>query len=220
MQVFQFVPFIRFKRRTPPQIKTMNKHILCAASLLAAGVAQAQLFHLGIDLTDPSAVVITSTPLSATDNSALTLFEGATLQLFFSGYVPFNTFGAASGNLAPFSSGTAYNTWAVDDTIPLLFADLSFFTSTDDPANSPAQIFGTFFTAFKGSATIDLSAHTALLPSIGITGPIFAGYSDNLGPIIGTWEVTAVPELPVPAHLALYGAGFAGFWAFRRFRKS
>ncbi len=198
----------------------MNKHILCAASLLAAGAAQAQLFHLGVDLTNPSAVVITATSLNATANSVLTLFEGTTLQLFFSNEVSLNSFGPAGGNLAPFSSGTAYDTWSVDDTIPFLFTDLSFFKSTVDPENSPAQVFGTFFTAFKGTAILDLSAQSAFLPTIGTTGPIFAGYSDTLGPIIGTWEVTAVPELPVAAHLALYGAGFAGLWMFRRFRKS
>ncbi len=198
----------------------MNKHILCAASLLAAGAAQAQVFHLGVDLMDPSAVVITATSLHATDNSVLTLFEGATLGLFFTDQVNFNFFGPVTGNLAPFSSGTSYDTWAVDDTIPLLFTDLSFFTSTADPGNSPAQVFGTFFSAFKGTGTLDLSSHAAFFPIIGTSGPIFAGYSDTLGPIIGTWEVTAVPELPVPAHLALYGAGFAGLWTFRRFRKS
>ena len=65
-----------------------------------------------------------------------------------------------------------------------------------------------------------LASEAAFLPTLGTTGPIFAGYSDNPGVIIGTWEITAVPELPVAAHLALYGAGFAGLWTFRRFRKS
>lgn len=201
-------------------MKTMNKHILCAASLLAAGAAQAQLFHLGIDLTDPSAVVVTATSLNAADNSALTLFDGATLQLFFTGDIATLPNGPLGGNLAPFASGTGYDSWSVDDTIPFVFSDLSFFQYTDDPPNSPAQVFGSFFTAFKGTGTLDLSAEAAFLPIIGTTGPIFAGYSGNLGPIIGTWEVTAVPELPVGAHLALYGAGFAGLWTFRRFRKS
>lgn len=205
---------------TPAEYKTMNKQILCGASLLAAGVAQAQMFHLGIDITDPSAVVITATPLNATANSSLTLFDGVTLQLFFTGEVPSTTFAGASGNLAPFASGVAYDTWAVDDTIPSIFSDLSFYRSSDDPPSSPPQIFGTFFTAFSGTATLNLASQASLLPILGTSGPIFAGYSDNLGPVIGTWQVTAVPELPVAAHLALYGAGFAGLWTFRRFRKS
>jgi hypothetical protein len=198
----------------------MNKHILCAAALLAAGAAHAQVFHLGIDLTDPSAVVITATPLNATANSSLTLFDGVTLQLFFTADIPSTTFAGVTGTLAPFASGVAYDTWAADDTFPGVFSDLSFYRSTDDPPSSPPQIFGTFFSAFSGTSTINLASQAALLPIIGTTGPVFAGYSDNLGPIIGTWEVTAVPELPVAAHLALYGAGFAGLWTFRRFRKS
>jgi hypothetical protein len=198
----------------------MNKRILCAASLLAAGAAQAQLFHLGIDVTDPSAVVVTATALTSTANSSLTLFDGVTLQSFFADEIPNPTFAGMSGNLAPFASGVAYNTWGIDDIVPDIFSDLSFYRSTDNPPSSPAQIFGTLITAFSGTSTLNLASQAAFLPSNGATGPIFAGYPDNLGPIIGTWEITAVPELPVAAHLALYGAGFAGLWTFRRFRKS
>jgi|GEM_PF-4433209 len=198
----------------------MNKHILCIASLLAAGAAQAQLFHLGIDISNPSAVVITATSLNATGNSAMTLWDGATLQLFFTDSVNPVFDQPLAGNLRPSSSVLAYNSWLVDETIPTVFSDLGIYQFTDDPPSSPPQVFGTFFSAFTGTSTINLSAEAAFLPIIGTTGPIFAGWSDNLGPIIGTWEITAVPELPVAAHLALYGAGFAGFWTFRRFRKS
>jgi hypothetical protein len=198
----------------------MNKHILCAASLLAAGAAHAQLFHLGIDLTDPSSVVITATPLNATGNSAMTLWDGAVLQLFFTDSIPAVFDESLVGSLRPSSSVLPYDSWFVDETIPTVLSDLGIYRFTIDPPSSPPQVFGTFFTAFTGSSTLDLSAQAAFFPIIGTTGPIFAGWSDNLGPIIGTWEVTAVPELPVAAHLALYGAGFAGLWTFRRFRKS
>lgn len=198
----------------------MNRHILCAAALLTAGAAQAQLYHLGIDLTNPSAAVITATTLNATDNSAMTLWDGAVLQLFFTASVPEVFDEVLVGNLRPASSILPYDSWFVDETIPTIFSDLGIYQVTMDPPSSPPQIFGSFFRAFAGTSTLDLSAQAAFLPSIGTTGPIFAGWSDNLGPIIGTWEVTAVPELPVAAHLALYGAGFAGLWTFRRFRKS
>lgn len=183
------------------------------------------MFHLGVDLSNPSAVVITATTAVSLENSATTtLFEGATLQLFFTSDLTGApvTDGLAAGTLRPFSAAFAYDTWTLDDTIPGIFSDLNLFLP-GDPETSPSQVFGNFFQAFVGSSTINLSDFTASFPVNGTTGPIYAGYSDNLGPMIGTWEVTAVPtpvpELPVAAHLGLYGAGLLGFLAHRRFRK-
>ncbi len=197
----------------------MNKTTLSLGLALAGfTAAQAQLFHLGIDLSNPSSVVITATAQAALANSANTsLFDGATLLDFFTAPISPFAGGSVSGTIRPFSASIAYDSWTSDAVGDAVVNDLNLYTLNN--GNNP-QIFGNFFQAFLSSGSLDLSQFSAQLPSLGATGGILSGYSDNSGPVVGTWEITAVPELPVAAHLALYGAGFAGLAIYRRTRKA
>lgn len=193
------------------------KKTLLSVALCAAGIAQAQLFHLDINLTNPSAAVFTATTLPSEDNSfGTTLFDGISLQVFFNPALPGQTGGTTIGTLRPFLTNLAYDAWISDDVSPGLVTELNIYR--DGVGNIVPQSFLTFFQALAGSAVIDLSGQIGSLPTFGTSGPIAAGWTGNPGPQIGTWAV--VPELPVGAHLALYGVGFAGVWFYRRSRKA
>ena len=138
--------------------------------------------------------------------------------LFFNPALPTQVGGVFAGNLRAWSMPIVYDTWASDDVTPGLVTDLSIYTT--GPGFNFPETFDTHFQALAGSASIDLSAYLANFQPDGTSGPIFAGSSGNLGSPIGTWQITAVPELPVAAHLALYGAGFVGLVVYRRSRKA
>jgi len=197
----------------------MKKHLSLGVVLCAASCAlQAQLFHLGVDLTNPTAAVITATTQPGLNNSAATsLFDGATLINFLTGTPALNTGGSLTGTLRPFSSSIPYANWINDDLSSPAYVDLNLYQVTGSPNT---QIFGTFFQPFISQGTLNLTPLAGLLPGLGATGDIYAGYSGNVGPLVGTWQITAVPELPVAAHLAIYGAGFAGLFIYRRTRKA
>lgn len=196
----------------------MNKSLLGLA-LGVAGAAQAQLFHLGVDLTDPANVVFTATSLPPPQTAqGQSLFDGITLSVFFAPPLASQAGGFATGSLRPWLSPLTYNTWASDDITPGLVTDLNIYRT--GPGNDVTQTFNTFFQALAGSASIDLSAQAAHFKGLGTSGPIFSGWSGDIGPQIGVWQITAVPELPVAAHLAIYGAGFAGLAIYRRSRKA
>ncbi len=196
----------------------MNKSLLGLA-LCVAGAAQAQLFHLGVDLTDPANVVFTATSLPPSQDSfGKVAFEGITLSVFFSPALPSAVGGFATGDLRPWLTTTTYNTWASDDITPGLVTDLNIYRT--GPGFNHPETFDTFFQALAGSAVMDLSGQAGSFKALGTSGPIFSGWSGNIGPQIGTWQITAVPELPVAAHLAIYGAGFAGLAIYRRSRKA
>lgn len=195
------------------------KKILLSIALCAAGVTQAQLYHLGIDLSNPSAAVFTATTLASEDNSfATSLYDGISLQVFFNPGLPAQKGGSTIGTLRPFLTNLAYDAWISDDITPGLVTELNIYR--DGVGGNIPQSFSTFFAALAGSAVIDLSGQLAHLPALGTRGPLVAGWTDNQGPQIGSWEITAVPELPVGAHLGLYGIGFAGVWFYRRSRKA
>lgn len=190
-----------------------------ALALCVAGVAQAQLFHLGIDLTDPANVVLTATSLSASQTAqGQSLFDGVTLSVFFSSPLSSQVGGLATGDLRPWLSPLTYNTWASDDIIPGLVTDLNIYRA--GPGADVTETFNSFFQALAGSASVDLSAQAGNFMPLGTTGPIYSGWSGDIGPQIGIWQITAVPEFPVAAHLAIYGVGFAGLAAYRRARKA
>ena len=198
----------------------MNKtNFILGLALGGAVGLQAQLFHLGINLSDKANVVVTATALPALANTANTsLFDGATLSGFFTSPIPASAGGLVFGGIRPYSASIAYDSWTIDNIGSGVMDDLNLYT-TGNIGNNP-QIFGTFFQAFISSGSLDLSAFSAELPGLGASGDVLAGYSQQLGPIVGRWEITAVPELPVAAHLALYGAGFAGLAIYRRSRKA
>lgn len=199
------------------------KKTLLSLALCATGIAQAQLYHLGIDLSNPSAAVFTATTLPSEDNSfGTSLFDGISLQVFFNPGLPAvaggTTIGTTIGTLRPFQINLAYNTWFSDFASPGLVTELNIYR--EGRGSEISQTFSTFFAALEGSATLDLSGQIGHLPGLGTRGPLIAGWTGNQGPRIGSWEITAVPELPVGAHLGLYGVGFAGVWLYRRSRKA
>lgn len=196
----------------------MKKHLLGIA-LCVAGAAQAQLFQLEIDISNPANVIFTATSLPGEQLSlGKTLFDGVTLGVFFNPALTTQAGGFAAGDLRPWLTPLVYNSWISDDVTPGLVTDLNIYR--DGVGSDLPQTFSTFFQALAGSASIDLSGQAGNFQPLGTSGPIYAGWSGNLGTQIGTWHITAVPELPVAAHLAIYGAGFAGLAIYRRTRKA
>lgn len=199
----------------------MKKKLLSIA-LCAAGAVHAQFFHLTIDLSNPSTAVFTATTRKSDSDSQTTqLFDGITLYDFFYPAFADPVSGSVTGSLQPSTSdpGLSYDRWTSDQIVPTVYSDLNLYRSS----GTLPQTFSKDSQALTGSAVIDLSSQIGNLPVFGTTGWIMGGYSGNLDYAIGLWEVIGappVPELPVGAHLAVYGLGFAGVWAYRRSRKA
>lgn len=189
------------------------------AGLAGSGVAQAQVFHLLVDLTNPSAAVITATSENALLNSNTTIHaDGATLQGFFTSSIGSIAYLPVTGDLGPSTSGIAYESWDVDEVSSGVETDLSLFNSTFVDGGQIQEFF-TGTPAFVGSATLDLSSVAAFLPTVGASGDIYAGFSLNLGPVVGSWQVVAVPEVPAAAQCGIYAVGLAGLWMWRRVKR-
>lgn len=189
------------------------------AGLGVGGVAQAQVFHLLVDLTDPSAAVITATSENALLNSNTTIHShGATLQGFFTSSLASIPALPVTGDLGPSTSGIAYTGWDIDQVSSGVLTDLGLF-NLGFPDGGEVQEFFTGTPAFVGSSTLDLSSVAAFLPTVGASGDIYAGYSLSLGPVVGRWQVVAVPEVPAAAQCGIYAVGLAGLWMWRRVKK-
>ncbi len=167
-----------------------------------------------INDSDPSNVTITATGAFAfTNDSSTNENEGVDLLEFFTAPVAILPPGSpASPGLSPTGDGP-YTQWQADDYSGSL-VDLNISTDTSGPET---QTFTTTSPAFTGSATLDLSSFSADLPSLGSSGLIVSGNSNNNGDIIGDWEVEDVP-VPEPSQ---YGWGVLlatlGFVTWRRF---
>ena len=192
-----------------------------AVFLLAPLAANATVL-LEINVYNPAAVSISSTgAFSDANDTSHTLLDGIDLVGFLTGATLANS-SAVLGNLTPNGDSTvAYNRIWWDDYSGSLI-DLNLYNLVDP---SPLQSFSTSDIAFTGSASLDLTTVSALLPKNGVTGTLYAGYSGNdvvgtshLGAAIGEWRVVAIPE--PSTYAAFLGVGALAAAVVLRRRRS
>lgn len=193
--------------------------VLGLSGLFLGGTASAQLFHIGIDVSNPSAVAFTSialTPALANDSS-MDSFDGVTLTHFFTGVIPTSArTGAVFGNLTPRGVSVSYDGWASNDmSTPGSYEDLNLYNSFGSLLGE-FQEFSTAAVPFLGQATLNLRLFAGHLPGYGASGEIRAGYSENPGPVIAVWRVTYVPETGAMGQFAVFGAACGLAVAARR----
>lgn len=186
---------------------------LAAVGMILTTSVYAQNYLLTVDITDPSAVVITATGNNASvDDSSTTLFQGVNLLGFFTsafGSVS-GVNGSPSGTLIGGNTGVGYNYFDVDR-ISGSFVDLNPYFYDSEVANQ-TQVFSTAQSAFTGSITLDMSSYVAELPESGATGDIrpgaLAGAAGGpYGAVIGQWQVISTTPTPEPGTLALASLG-------------
>lgn len=189
---------------------------LVCASVQDSGAANV----LTIDISNPAAVIFTSTPALSQTNSSLNIgFDGFTIQNFFviTVLVPSST--VATGNLQPtgstmFYGGTGSFNYEANNGVFTTGNDLSVFSNGGAPL-AGSQVFSTGLRAFNGVMTIDFSSFAAALPTAGSTGTIYSGYlasgTPGQGLVVGQYSV--VPE---PSTIALGLIGLAGLTSRRR----
>ncbi len=178
--------------------------IAAVASFAVVGTAAAQNLPvlLEIDISDPTAVTITSTGAAAVvDDASLDDFDGITLDLFFTAF-----------NDVPFSDVVG------DLTVPGALAYDRFFDVSSGldlnlynnlASDALPQVFTTLSPAFTGSSFLDVDLTGAPFQADGYVGTINNGL--NNGPILGSY-VVVVPE-PANATALL---GTAGLLLVRR----
>ncbi|HEY4284631.1 MAG TPA: hypothetical protein VGM62_16335 [Chthoniobacterales bacterium] len=181
--------------------------LLSIASVMGMGLEKSSAipprYLLTIDTSNPSAVTVTSTGLSAVVNdSSISGRIGAELLGFFS-QDEYSLFNVAPPNSTLTASGLtlSYNNIGSDNYSTgggeNSYLDLGFYVNDASPAANDPQTFSTSQPAFSGSWTIDfasLGIDASALPTAGAQGEILSGFSGQPGTIIGSWQVAAVPE--------------------------
>lgn len=163
--------------------------------LLTATIAQGMIL-LTIDVSDPSAVVITATG-GLSDTTATSDAANFPIQLknFFTSNPGTTTYSDSSSSLQGPSAGVNLDSILGGRSGP------SQTTAILRQGSGTAETFTAGEVGFTGSATFDLSFISELLPSLGHSGNIT---TDNAGlEIVGTYSVAAVPE---PGTFGLFGA--------------
>jgi hypothetical protein len=192
--------------------------VLTAGLFAAAFPAAGQGIILTIDESSPSLITITGTGNNAIQTDGTTLANaGVDLMNFFTAAVPVGTTPGSGSSLQPVNGGIVYEFWKSDTYQGAALQDLNLFSATP-----VSQTFTSGSPAFIGTATIDLSAYSAYLPTtVGDFGFIYAGNSSGPGngSPIGIWQVVAVPEPSAIALLALGAMAFAGLTIVGRTRR-
>lgn len=184
------------------------KTCVCVLSaILVSCVASSAATVLLVDVSDPSAVKISSSGANAdADSDNVPEAAGIDLLRFFTGAVNMSVMYVNSSSLTP-SGGNAYSNFEGDDYSGSL-VDLNLISSS----LSAMQNFSTTTPAFTGEAYLDLSGFTAFLPTVGTSGNILVGANmETYGTVIGQWQ--AVPE---PQTYALIAMGLVGIYFVRR----
>ncbi len=194
---------------------------LAGAALTTSAYAQGVL--LTVDISNPSAVIVSATGnYASTSDNLKTVWDGIDLLGIFTsnvnGQFAANVIG---GTLIGGGSGQAYDFYEPDDSAGGSrngnYVNLNLYQNqTNSP---PVQSFSTETPAFTGSMTIDLSRVANSLPASGTSGDIRAGWSGNLGSMIGQWQVIGTAPVPEPGTLALTGLGGVGAWFCARRKK-
>jgi hypothetical protein len=182
--------------------------------LLAAASSQSAVV-LTIDITNPSAVIISS----VANNSAIT----GNLVVNFKGGISFRNFFTANENItlsAPLaingnwtSRGTtsSFNemvTFAFNNENVVPGVDLSIYNAS--AADSDDQNLLDTAAPFTGSSIVNMSTFTNM-PAIGTSGDVNLGFLGSQGGVIGQWNV-----IPEPSSLLLALVGISSFFRRRR----
>ena len=187
----------------------MVRSFVLTVLLFASGVAHAAVI-LQVDVSDPMAVVFTTTAAFADNADSQPSADGILLPGFFSGNVGSldDTFDSGAINVFDTIAGTTR--LPMDQifvgTLGILTPDdLRFYETNNGGFN---MSFLDTETALTGSASHDLSALTGL-PTLGTVGIVFAGTED----IIGQYRI--VPE---PSTALLLASGLLAMAVGRRRR--
>lgn len=192
----------------------IRQSLLALSSLfLAAGSASAAVV-VTIDISNPAAVVITTTSANSAINGTqpVNFSAGISFLNFFTQNESMLAENPISGNWTAAGTGTSYNrmvTFVYEDPDIAPGVDLSIYNLQAALSNN--QVFSTSQAAFTGSSVVDLSAFTHL-PAVGTVGSVNLGFKSSQGGTIGQWQV--VPE-PASCGLAVLGA-MAAFLRRRR----
>lgn len=169
-------------------------------TILVAGSAASAQVLLEVDITDPSAVVITATGAAAALDSAASVVSGATLADIFTADFTLGTANNPTGDLVGGGSGVAYNR-SFNNTTTVGRLSLNLWVTGGGGASAS---FTTADPAFTGSATLDLSG--ASLAAIGSRGSVWSDDAPfgnpSQGAIIGEFLI-----VPAPGAAALLGLG-------------
>ena len=185
------------------------KKIVAAATVAVAFVASAAQANVlfTIDVSDPSAVVITGTGEVPIVNDTATVFSGVSLENFFAGAV---TNAQLPNNNPSTLLGNGSSTFLADTFVSSALGgnDLNLYNI---PGNGDSIEMNVLLPAFTGSLVVDMSAVLALLPSVGQFGQVYmddapadAGFGR---PYVGAWQVVATP-VPLPASGLLLAGAF------------
>lgn len=205
----------------------MKALILTITAAATAAASADVLLH--IDVTDPNDVLISSSgAMPAADVDLFAIVDGVTLQdLLLPDYphFPFTTLPPPDG--VAFSTSTLTTSLAAgaDPTLSQLVTfEWDDNTGIDKAANDVSlyrgggggfQIgFDSDQPAFVGSARFDFAGNGAVLPSIGTSGTIRAGFLQNgghHGVILGEWLI-----VPAPGSIALTACGICASLRRRR----
>lgn len=167
---------------------------------------------LTISDSNPAAVTITATGTDpmVNDNSQVGL-GGVDLLGFFTQSSPSVGGPLPNSTLHGGSLAAPYDTVGADNSGSGT-VNLNLYVNNANP-----ETFSTTQPAFTGSWTLNLSSFgvsASALPTPGSSGQIITGFSGNAGPVIGEWQVAAVPE-PAAGCLMLLASGI-GFVFWRR----
>ncbi|HXT11380.1 MAG TPA: PEP-CTERM sorting domain-containing protein [Candidatus Angelobacter sp.] len=168
---------------------------------------------LTISDSNPAAVTITATGADpmVNDSSQVGL-GGVDLLGFFTQSSPSVGGPVGTSTLRGGSLADPYDTLQVDNSGSGT-VNLNLYVNNANP-----ETFSTTQPAFTGSWTMDLTTFgvgSSALPTPGTSGQIIVGFTGNPGPVIGEWQVAAVPE-PATGSLLLLACGIVlVFWRHR-----
>jgi MYXO-CTERM domain-containing protein len=177
-----------------------------STAVMAAYAADPVL--ITVDVSNPAEVTFTATGQSPGITVTQNAFVGMSLLDFWRSNVDYGSGSPGGEGLEASGTAGAYTACVRYGTT------LNFYITSGQGVD---QKFAIGDPAFTGSATVNLSSISTLLPVAGSSGSLIAG--DPMMPeagvqSIGRWQVSAVPEPHEYALLA--GLGLVGFAVWRR----
>lgn len=187
----------------------MTLKYLVALILLFAPFQSHGAVVLTIDISNPSAVVITAIPNpSLIDKSLAVNYSGGIsfLNFFTANESIVSSPLAITGNWKANGTSASYTemvTFVYEHADPVPGVDLSIYNLA--AGYSEMQSFSTSLFAFTGSSIVNFTGLTHL-PAIGTTGNVMLGYQSDQGGSIGEWKVIPEPSAVLLGALGTIGA--------------